>query len=192
MTEQQRPRTQVTDATGKNVAANVRRVREGRGLSTYALSGLLRQAGRPISPSALAKIERAERRVDVGDLMALAVALNIAPSGLLLPVDTDPLDEVEITGSKPVHAIEAWEWIDGRGPLGQPVSGGAYALYEAVMTYRLFGRPHWLVDMENEEDEGRVPRTSASRIMRAAGIEATTENGKTRYRLKRQEDDADG
>lgn len=87
MTEQPRNRTQITDETGKTVAANVRRLREARGLSTYDLSRALAEAGRPIAPSAIAKVERAERRVDVGDLMALAVVLGVSPVTLLLPAN---------------------------------------------------------------------------------------------------------
>lgn len=188
MTQPSRTPTQITDPSGRTVAANVRRVREARGWSTYELARKLKEAGRPISPSALAKIERAERRVDVGDLMALAVALNVAPSGLLLPVDTEPLDDVEITGGRTVRALDAWEWIDGRTPLHDSPAG-VRAAYEARMTYRLYGRPHWLVDLEDEEEDGREERGRGARLLRAAGIERV--EGTNRYRLPRK-DDADG
>ncbi len=188
MTQPSRTPTQITDPTGRTVAANVRRVREARGLSTYELARKLKDAGRPVSPSALAKIERGERRVDVGDLMALAVALNISPSGLLLPVDTEPLADVEITGSRTVRALDAWEWIDGQGPLHDPPAG-VRAAYEARMTYRLHGRPHWLVDLEDQEEGGTEGRNRAARLMRAAGIERV--EGTNRYRLPKR-DESDG
>ncbi|MFF1687182.1 helix-turn-helix domain-containing protein [Streptomyces sp. NPDC058254] len=194
MTQPSRTPTQITDSSGRTVAANVRRVRESRGWSTYELAQRLKEADRPISPSAVAKIERGERRVDVGDLMALAVALAVSPSALLLPINVDPLDDVEITGSTPVSALDAWEWIDGRGPLTlPPQSAGMHRVYEEVAQYRLYGRPHWLAEMEREEDEGREPRTRASRMMRAAGLESyEAEDGKRRIRRRQDEGRSDG
>lgn len=136
MTTDPRPRTQVTDATGQHVAANVRRVREARGWSTYDLARLLREAGRPIAPSAIAKVERAERRVDVGDLTALAVVLGVNPSALLLPMKDGPADSIEVTGARPVAATDAWDWADGKGPLR--VAEGDF---DARLQFDLYARP---------------------------------------------------
>jgi len=77
-----RPATQF-GATAERVAANVRALREVRGLSIYSLSDALNGAGRPITPSAVAKIERLERHVTVDDLAALAAALKVTPQQLL-------------------------------------------------------------------------------------------------------------
>jgi transcriptional regulator with XRE-family HTH domain len=120
MTEPKRNPTQITDPTGRAVADNVRRYREGLALSTYQLSKLLADAGRTISPSAIAKIERAERRVDVGDLMALAVALHVTPISLLLPRSAK--GSVEITGGGTVDGRQAWKWAQGRDLLRYPAS----------------------------------------------------------------------
>lgn len=143
-----RPKTQVTDPTGKTVADNIRRIRdEIRGWSTYELSRKLGEVGRPIAPSALAKIERAERRVDVGDLMALAVVLGVNPSALLFPVKVEPEGDVELTGAGVNRAEAVWAWADGHGPLrveDAPVGlARGRALYEARLQFRQ-GRPHWL------------------------------------------------
>lgn len=118
MTTEPRPRPQVSDPTGRQVAANVRRIREARGWSTYDLSRRLGEAGRPIAASAIAKVERAERRVDTGDLTALAVVLRVSPSALLLPLKDGPDETVEVTGAGSVSARDAWEWADGAQPLG--------------------------------------------------------------------------
>ncbi|MCX5586030.1 helix-turn-helix domain-containing protein [Streptomyces erythrochromogenes] len=99
------------------VATNVRRIREARGMSIYALSGLLAKSGRPIAASAVAKIERQERQVTVDDLIALAVALNVSPSALYLPLDDDPSHVIEITGAGEQPADRAWDWADGQRPL---------------------------------------------------------------------------
>lgn len=83
---------------GRNVAANLRRLRDARNLSMRDLSALLGEAGRPIPPSGITRIEKCERRVDVDDFAALASALDVEPSYLL----ADPASlviEVRIAGS---------------------------------------------------------------------------------------------
>lgn len=131
MTQQPRTPTQITDPTGKVVAANVRRIRdEIRGWSTYELSRKLKQVGRPIAPSAVAKIERAERRVDTGDLMALAVALGVNPNALLFPAASE--GDVELTGAGVRTAGDVWEWAEGNRPLELPAGddGTAHNLFQ--------------------------------------------------------------
>jgi transcriptional regulator with XRE-family HTH domain len=131
MSTQPRPKTQISDPTGKTVAENVRRIRdEIRGWSTYELSRKLNEAGRPIAPSALAKVERGERRVDVGDLMALAVALDVHPAALLLPPTIE--GDVEITGGGRVAAGIVWEWAEGERPLKLPLNddGAAHNAFQ--------------------------------------------------------------
>lgn len=131
MTPQPRTPTQITDPTGRAVAANVRRIRdEVRGWSTYELSRKLAKIGRPIAPSALAKVERGERRVDVGDLMALALALRVNPNALLLPATVD--GEIELTGGSARPAGDVWEWAEGNRPLDLSVNddGTAHNLFQ--------------------------------------------------------------
>jgi transcriptional regulator with XRE-family HTH domain len=70
---------------GHTVRAQVRRLREQRGLSLQALSDRLVAVGRPILASGLSKIEAGTRRVDVDDLVALAGALGTVPDDLLTP-----------------------------------------------------------------------------------------------------------
>ncbi|MFD0429005.1 helix-turn-helix domain-containing protein [Streptomyces zhihengii] len=100
------------------MAANVRWHRERTGLSTYDLAKKLTAADRPISASAIGKLERSERRVDVGDLVALAAVLNIPPSTLLLPRTVS--GDVELTGVGKVNGKKAWRWMQGREPLRYP------------------------------------------------------------------------
>lgn len=131
MTQPPRTPTQITDPTGRAVAANVRRIRdEVRGWSTYELSRKLAKLGRPIAPSALSKVERGERRVDVGDLMALALALRVNPNALLLPATVQ--GEIEMTGASARPAGDVWEWAEGGRPLDLPVNddGTAHNLFQ--------------------------------------------------------------
>jgi transcriptional regulator with XRE-family HTH domain len=138
MTTAPRPRTQITDPTGRQVAANVRRLREGLGWSTYDVARLLKLAGRPIAASAVAKVERAERRVDVGDLTAFAAVLRVNPSTLLLPFTDDPADTAEITGLGVIDAEKAWDWADGEMPVEQVKPGDPTG---ALLRFQLYARP---------------------------------------------------
>ena len=137
METQPRPRTQVTDPTGVAVANNLRRVRGRKRWSTYELSRRLAKAGRPMTPSAIAKVERCERRGDVGDLMALAAVLNVSPSALLLPMDDSPTSTLRLTGAGEVPADVAWDWVDGKRPL-RIAEGDAEA---SMLEYALVSRP---------------------------------------------------
>jgi transcriptional regulator with XRE-family HTH domain len=138
MSENRQPRPATPHGpTAATVAANVLRVRKARGLSVYGLSDLLRDAGRPISPSAVGKVERGERQVSVDELMALAVLLQVSPSALLLPLTDDPNVTVEITGRGPVAADDAWDWMDGQRRLDQPRKD----LDTAALEFALHSRP---------------------------------------------------
>ena len=117
MAEQQRKTRRANELgqTGRYVARNVARIRSAQGLSTMRLATMLVGAGRTIAPTAITRIESGERRVDVDDLVALAAALNVNPSALLLPPTAD--GEVDVTGAGAVQAEEAWAWMDGERPL---------------------------------------------------------------------------
>ena len=99
-------------ATGAAVASNIARVRKSQQVSLQELEARLVALGRRISFSGLSKIERGARRVDVDDLMAIAVALDVSPLGLLLPVDQEPGETIEVTGARGSLAL-FWMWALG-------------------------------------------------------------------------------
>jgi transcriptional regulator with XRE-family HTH domain len=104
--------------TGRTVADNVKRVRGHRSLNYAELSRKLTELGRPISPLAVRRIEEGDRRVDVDDLLALAVALGVPPNSLLLPHE-DPSPEPSATAVGDTKFLDLWSWADGsRGPIG--------------------------------------------------------------------------
>lgn len=65
----------------------------------------------------VSKTEEADRRIDVDDLVALAVALDTTPNRLLLPGDADDAEPVELTPEVRVSALDAWKWAVGDEPL---------------------------------------------------------------------------
>jgi len=71
--------------TGHTVAQNVKRIRQQRGMTTYALSDALVHAGRPITASGIVRLEKQQRQVTVDDLAALASALGVTPAQILDP-----------------------------------------------------------------------------------------------------------
>ncbi|MEU0198760.1 MULTISPECIES: helix-turn-helix transcriptional regulator [unclassified Streptomyces] len=149
--EKRRPRAATQyGPTAATVAANVRRVRELKGLTIYALSGALEKAGRPIAPSAVAKIERQERQVTVDELMALAVALGVSPVSLLLPADARGM--AELTGGGEVDARAAWHWAWCEEPLSLPENEDEAE--RAHTEFMLHARPIGLFSTQGDD---RIP-----------------------------------
>lgn len=107
--------------TSVRVAANLRRIRQELGLSYAELARRLTTAGHPIIDTGLMKIEKGDRRVDVDDLVALAVALETTPNKLLLP-------EMDVEHASDMHQLTSeiretppllWAWACGDVPLGR-------------------------------------------------------------------------
>ncbi|MBN6192071.1 helix-turn-helix transcriptional regulator [Aneurinibacillus sp. BA2021] len=105
--------------TGSVVAENVKRK---RGSMQYKeLAERLAEVGRPIPALGLRRIEAGERRVDVDDLMALAVVFGVSPLTLLLPSDGSADLASEVTGvPRPVAHNVQWLWAMGEEPLQLP------------------------------------------------------------------------
>jgi hypothetical protein len=97
------------------VAKNVERLRKARSMTIYSLSGELSKVGRPITASAIAKIEKQQRQVTVDDVVALAVVLNTSPISLLLPPEWGD-QSLRLTEEHQVTARTAWRWIRGLSP----------------------------------------------------------------------------
>lgn len=92
-------------------------------MSTYDLARRLDELGWPILQTGLARIEAGRRRVDVDDLMALAVALDVSPNRLLLPAEvTVSRDDVQyglyvVSAETRADTADMWRWATGEHPL---------------------------------------------------------------------------
>ncbi|MET9084315.1 helix-turn-helix transcriptional regulator [Streptomyces sp. NPDC004237] len=73
---------------GTRTARTIEIVRTERGLSQRRLAARVTAVGRPMSNTMLSRIERAQRRCDVDDLVALAEALHVS---VLVLLGVDPL-----------------------------------------------------------------------------------------------------
>lgn len=114
----QKPRPSGWGPISRYAAANLLRLRTARGLSTTRLSDAMKEVGHSIPPTGITRIEKGERRVDLDDLVALAVALRVSPTALLLPPSV--VGEVDVAPAKTVKAVDAWMWLTSRRPLEAP------------------------------------------------------------------------
>jgi transcriptional regulator with XRE-family HTH domain len=104
---------------GRSVIQNLERLRTERELTYRQLSDRLSAIGRPIPTLGLSRIEKGNRRVDVDDLVALCIALEVSPAALLLPPDPggEMDDVVELTSKVHVAGSESRRWAGGNTPL---------------------------------------------------------------------------
>jgi transcriptional regulator with XRE-family HTH domain len=104
-----------SEPVGKRIGNTVRRFRHERGMDLRDLEGKLAEEGHPIKLGQLSKLERGERRVDVDDLVALAIVLNVTPSQLLMPEPpSQGADQVvPLTPQRHVSWHRAWQWMCG-------------------------------------------------------------------------------
>jgi transcriptional regulator with XRE-family HTH domain len=107
------------------VAARVREVRGKRGMTVADLAGRCAELGAPgLTAQALYKLEgqraaasRRPRPVSVDELLALALALNVSPLHLLVPID-DFGKSYRLTSEVSTSADYVRAWVRGMMPLG--------------------------------------------------------------------------
>lgn len=105
--------------TGVTVAHNIRRLREAQRLGYTELSRMLSDLGWEIAPLGLRRIEQEARRVDVDDLLALATALGVPPTTLLMPYELRGEAAVSATGIGKQTGWQLWMWLcTSRPPQG--------------------------------------------------------------------------
>ncbi|MEU9606315.1 helix-turn-helix transcriptional regulator [Streptomyces sp. NPDC048057] len=77
------PRPLEVGPAGMQAARAIEILRTERGLSQRQLAGRVTSLGHPMSNTMLSRIERAQRRCDTDDLVAIAQALLVSPLVLL-------------------------------------------------------------------------------------------------------------
>lgn len=175
--------------TGLRLAKNLRAVR-GQ-VSVRELSARMRDLGRPLLPSAISKIENAQRRVDVDELIALAIALDCAPNRLLIGPDAND-EQITLTvgniqpptglgtiDTQP-SARDGWKWARGVEPLDagilvtEDTEEAEYAAHAAEADRRRrFQRENRPDDMPDQTDFSTLPveRRAALDAVASAAIE---------------------
>lgn len=123
---------------GEASSDNVKRLREEMRLSYAEMSRTLEEIGRPIPPLGLRRIEEGERRIDVDDLVALAIVLQVSPLAILLPNS----DTAVVSGGPRYPRGRVWQWAQGTTPLGtsDPASRMRFAKYSNPVEYEVAER----------------------------------------------------
>lgn len=166
-------------ATGRTFADNMRRIRTARRLTLRDVADLLEEIGHPIAHSGLSKIENYTRRVDVDDLVAVSLVLNVSPLSLLLPDARDPEEVVAITGTA-AAAEDLWRWAQGVSALPHDVGMESYSELETwtpegqverLYEYSKLAAPWWhqrarVLAQRDEIDPGRVRPSPVSESLR--------------------------
>lgn len=131
--------------TGDTVRENVLRYRTRLNLGYADLARRLEALGRPIPVLGLSRIERGERRIDVDDLMALAVALGVSPTSLLLPDTAGADDTVTATGIEgPATDLLGWHRLyTPSAHIGRPA--GERFVRDAIR-FIADARPRWDIE----------------------------------------------
>lgn len=136
-----------TGPSSERVAANLRRIRRDREITTAALSRRLAEIGHPIADSGITKIEKKQRRVDVDDLTALALVLGATPNRLLMPDLDRPGTRTEYMLTPVVKGSpdQLWQWAQGEKHPPIPVPGAHDWLGEGEhpdLMFALTNRPY--------------------------------------------------
>jgi transcriptional regulator with XRE-family HTH domain len=97
---------------GAIVGRRVSEERKRQGLSQDELATRLAKLGRPMDRSNLGRIERGETTGQLDNVIALALALGVAPIHLMVPREGE--ERVELTPNRRLPASEARQWIGGR------------------------------------------------------------------------------
>ena len=135
MAQPKRERGNPIGPTARAVAHNVKKIRQERGFTLEDLSQALEDVGQPISNSALSKLERGIRRVDVDDLTALAATLDVSPWELMLPQSED---KPVLTGiPEGVSLGEASGWLHGKGGISHQKLGKDWLDTAGFYAYRI-------------------------------------------------------
>jgi transcriptional regulator with XRE-family HTH domain len=162
---------------GQRVAKNVAEVRDVRRMDQKDIATKTETFGRPLAASVVSKIEKLDRRVDVDDLVTLALALDVAPNRLLLPGDAGTDQPVELTPNVSAPTADAaWRWACGEYqpfPLDRPTPAAD------VLRFMATNRPHDarngdLVDEIEQHREVLAPIAKAVRTAMADGVSLKT------------------
>ena len=100
----------------------LRKLRTDRHLTLSQLEARLAELGHPLQLSVLSKIEKGQRRIDVDDIVALGLALDVSPNMILLPDGARASSTVQLTSTRAMTEEEAWAWVTRDKPVREPGS----------------------------------------------------------------------
>jgi transcriptional regulator with XRE-family HTH domain len=178
--EDELPENAAWGPTSRRVAANLKRLRKARSMSTTQLSDALdEKTGQKIPATGITRIEKGQRRVDTDDLVALALVLRVSPLTLLMPEGWNS-DPVKLAPKVEVPAQVAWLWGQGESPAEEIPSSADEAAHAAY--WRLWEEFQALAQPAERRGMGTYMgralgalRTEIDRLTRAVRMETDEE-----------------
>lgn len=165
---------------GDTVRRRIAGLRESQNLTYAAMARLLEEAGRPLGTLALRRIEAGARRVDVDDLVAIALVLGATPNSLMVDPriaeetghewDLDhEYNNFNVTASVVTSFHAFWDWLDGHRPLWKSRDVSAAAFRDQN---RANVAPHESVsDLKNVWESGAVEASYGEILRRLKALE---------------------
>ncbi|MFE5788950.1 MULTISPECIES: helix-turn-helix domain-containing protein [Rhodococcus erythropolis group] len=136
--------------SGRTAADNVKRIRTAKNLTYADLSRRLTELDRPIATLGLSRIESYERRIDVDDLIALSIALDVSPNTLLTPYTEDHKTQVALTGHGSISAQDAHNFFEG---MRSPSNSGLRFALNSMPGFIRMSAPSFSVTSKRPEGE---------------------------------------
>jgi transcriptional regulator with XRE-family HTH domain len=96
-------------------AGRIRDLRRKRPWTQQQLSDRLMELGLPMDRAAIAKVEAGQRGLPLDEAFAFALALDVAPVNLFLPLDLD--EAVTVAPKVTATSREARHWVRGDSPI---------------------------------------------------------------------------
>jgi transcriptional regulator with XRE-family HTH domain len=144
--------------TNEILAEQIRNIRTLRGLSQQELAREIAKVGELVPRGTIARTEAGERDVPLSQVIAFALALDVAPTSLFLPLNSS--EPVALTRGKVASARQVRQWFRGQRPLsdGDPrryfdvVADDDRRALEDVSLRYLLSRVQALVETWGEDD----------------------------------------
>ena len=108
---------------GEIFQRRLHQARRAQGVSQRDLVARLSNVGQSMNQAAIARIERGERKVSIDEAFAIAVALDVAPLSLFLPITGN--EPVALAPGLEIDQAKARRWARGEVPLS-PTSFRSY------------------------------------------------------------------
>jgi transcriptional regulator with XRE-family HTH domain len=169
----------MTTTEGRRIEAifaiRLREAREAHGWRQQDLADRMSELGSPMDRTTLAKIEKGKREARLGEAVALAAALDVAPTYLYLPIEGP--EPVCLAPKLQVDPAHARQWARGTKPL-DPAN---------LRVYSFQSPSGFLGNFEgaSEADRAAVGETTLANI-EAAGVPARLETGATKAKTTRK------
>jgi transcriptional regulator with XRE-family HTH domain len=95
-------------------ASRIKALRKRHGWTQQQLADRLAELGSPLDRVAIAKIELGQRGLPLDEAFSFALALDVAPTNLFLPLEGE---EVRVAGEVVIPSGLARRWVGGQEPL---------------------------------------------------------------------------